>query len=141
MFTGMRRISAATLIAVGLRRFNAGAAIGFQGGETLKHGWAYIVDFWKTYIERSFYIGSFSISLGSIVFGFIIFIATLLVSKWLRSFLQKRLENRPHIDPGLQYTFLRLTHYLIITAGALTAFTVLADCLRICGQVILDVFN
>jgi len=124
VFTGMRDISAAMMIAVGVRRFNAGAALWFQGGEPLKHGWAYIVDFWNTYIDRLFLIGSFSISLASLVFGFIIFLATLLVSKWLRSFLQKRLENRPHIDPGLRYTFLRLTHYLIITAGALTAFTI-----------------
>lgn len=124
MFTGMPDISAAMMIAVGLRRFNAGAVLWFQGGEAFTRGWNYVADFWSTYIERKLIIGSFSISLGSLVFGFLIFIATLIVSKWLRSFLQKRLENRPHIDPGLRYTFLRLTHYLIITAGALTAFTV-----------------
>jgi hypothetical protein len=68
----MPDISAAMMIAVGLRRFNAGAALWFQGGEPLKHGWNYVADFWSRYIERKLIIGSFSISLGSLVFGFLI---------------------------------------------------------------------
>jgi len=100
------------------------ALLGMQDDGAFERGWDYIVGFWNKHIDKPFTIGSFSISIATLFFGLLILLATLLVSKWLRSFLQKRLEKRTHIDPGLQYTFLRLTHYLIITVGALSAFTV-----------------
>jgi small-conductance mechanosensitive channel len=100
------------------------AVAALQGSEAFKRSWAYVVDFWNAYLDRPFKIGSFSISIATLIFGLLIFLAALLVSKWLRAFLQKRFESRPHIDPGLQYTFLRLTHYLITITGALYAFTI-----------------
>ena len=44
-----------------------------------------------------------------------------LVSRYARRFLKKRVLSRVHIDLGLQYTLLRLVHYLIVTLGVLYA--------------------
>ena len=48
----------------------------------------------------------------------IILIATL-VSRYARRILQKRVLPRFHVESGLQYTLLRLVHYLIIAVGVL----------------------
>jgi small-conductance mechanosensitive channel len=38
--------------------------------------------------------------------------------------LQRRIGNRTHLDPGLQYTIARLARYLILTVGTLTALNI-----------------
>lgn len=53
----------------------------------------------------------------------IIFIATL-VSRYTRRFLQKRVLPKFHIEIGLQYTLLRLVHYLIVAIGVLYAMKI-----------------
>ncbi|MFN2454695.1 MAG: mechanosensitive ion channel family protein [Pyrinomonadaceae bacterium] len=106
--------------------FKALASLWLPDGAPFKQGWAYVVDFWKNYIDEPLpvHVGGVSISIFTLALGLLILFAAWLVSKWLRLFLQKRLEKRTHIDPGIQYTLLRLTHYFIITVGVLSAFTV-----------------
>jgi small-conductance mechanosensitive channel len=45
----------------------------------------------------------------------------LIISRTLQSFLQRRLAQRGHIDPGIQYTIFRVAHYLIISIGVIFA--------------------
>lgn len=53
----------------------------------------------------------------------IILIATL-VSRYVRRFLKARILPRFHIESGLQFTLLRLVHYLIIALGFLYAMKI-----------------
>jgi len=77
---------------------------------------------WNDYINRPWVIGNFSISLASLVLGLTILLVALVVSRSVRTFLERRMVRRKHLDPGLQYTILRLVHYLVIAVGVLFAF-------------------
>ncbi|HYE66561.1 MAG TPA: mechanosensitive ion channel domain-containing protein [Pyrinomonadaceae bacterium] len=71
------------------------------------------------YINRKFTIGNISVSVTSLATGIGFFLLALLVSRALQSFLQRRMAERAHIDPGIQYTIFRLAHYVIIALGVL----------------------
>ncbi|MGI8566775.1 MAG: mechanosensitive ion channel family protein [Pyrinomonadaceae bacterium] len=77
---------------------------------------------WKNYINAAWEVGNFRISLASLVLGTLVLLAALVVSRYLQSFLERRLAARAHIDPGIQYTILRLAHYVIVAVGVLVAF-------------------
>jgi len=47
---------------------------------------------------------------------FVIFIAVM-ISRYLRRFLEKRVLVNFHVPSGLQYTLLRIVHYIIVTIG------------------------
>ncbi|MDT4966309.1 MAG: hypothetical protein QOJ64_1046 [Acidobacteriota bacterium] len=75
---------------------------------------------WR-YINYKFTVGNFEISAASIVIGVAVFVAAIVISRSVRSFMERRLASRAHLDPGIQYTVLRLIHYLVITFGVLFA--------------------
>lgn len=75
-----------------------------------------------TWINHPFNVGNFSVSVSSVALGVLTILIAVVVSRTLRSLLQRRLERKPRVDPGLQYTFLRLLHYIIIVVGFLLAF-------------------
>ncbi len=81
---------------------------------------------WR-YINHKFTIGNFEISLASVVIGVAVFIVAVIISRSIRSFMERRMAARANLDPGIQYTVLRLVHYLVITLGILfglkTAFS------------------
>lgn len=83
-------------------------------GEWLKRIWGYI--------NHKFEIGNFNISLTSLIEGLVVLLAAIMISRWLRAFLARRIESRTHLDPGLQYTLLRLIHYAILAIGLLFSF-------------------
>lgn len=85
-----------------------------QGSEDVLHRiWAYI--------NQPFKIGNFEISIASLVIGVAIFALAIIISRMVRSFMERRLAARANLDPGIQYTVLRLIHYLVITLGVLFA--------------------
>src|SRR5258707_10788370 len=71
------------------------------------------------YINYPYRIGNISVSLTSFVTGVAVFLLALAVSRTFRVVIQRRIAKRTHIDPGLQYTIVRLVHYLIITLGVI----------------------
>ncbi|MGI9105240.1 MAG: mechanosensitive ion channel family protein [Pyrinomonadaceae bacterium] len=75
-------------------------------------------------VNREFTIGNFQISLAKLALGAFVLILAVFVSRRLRGFLETRLTTRTHLDPGLQFTLLRLTHYAIVTVGILAAFKI-----------------
>jgi potassium efflux system protein len=80
---------------------------------------------WDEYLNRPLEIGeTLKISVASIVFALVILLVAFLASRWLRSFLQTRLAARTRLDPGVQYTIERLTHYLVVVVGVLAALSV-----------------
>jgi small-conductance mechanosensitive channel len=73
------------------------------------------------YINHEFTIGNFKISLANLVIGIAIFVVAIIISRSVQSFMERRMAARAHLDPGIQYTILRLIHYLVITLGVLFA--------------------
>lgn len=80
----------------------------------LKRAWSYI--------NHEFTFGNFKISLSSIMLGVAALLIAMIISRSLRSFMQRRMEGHKRLDPGLQYTLLRLIHYFVVVIGALVAF-------------------
>ena len=76
---------------------------------------------WEDYINHEFKIGNFEISLASIVIGITVLVAAIIVSRSVRAFMNRRMARHKRLDPGIQYTVLRLIHYIVITLGILFA--------------------
>ena len=66
--------------------------------------------------------GKFEFTAVSLLQGVVVLVAAFVVSRFLRAVISNRLAARAHLDPGLQFTLLRLTHYALVTAGILFAF-------------------
>ncbi|HVG32648.1 MAG TPA: mechanosensitive ion channel domain-containing protein [Pyrinomonadaceae bacterium] len=73
------------------------------------------------YIDYDFKFGKIVLSLSSLVQGLVVLLLAIIISRYLRSFIERRMAGRKHIDPGIQYTVLRLVHYFFITVGLLFA--------------------
>ncbi|HEY0005998.1 MAG TPA: mechanosensitive ion channel domain-containing protein [Pyrinomonadaceae bacterium] len=75
------------------------------------------------YLNKPLTIGdTLKISLASLAIGIGIMLVAIVVSRWMQAFMERRLARHKNLDPGIQYTILRLVHYAIITLGVLLAF-------------------
>ncbi len=80
---------------------------------------------WNDYLNQPLKIGdTLKISVASIIGGVLILLAAWVASRALRKLLEGRLAARTHLDAGLQFTLLRLTHYTILTVGIILAASV-----------------
>jgi small-conductance mechanosensitive channel len=61
------------------------------------------------------------VSVGRVVLGLAIVFLTFTLAGRFSSLLDRRLEKRRHIDPGLRYTIARLVRYLFVLVGLLIA--------------------
>src|SRR5882724_304557 len=77
----------------------------------MKRGWSYV--------NHSFEIGNIHVSLSSLVTGTVVLIVTLFLARTVASMLDRRIEKRAHVDPGLRYTITRLVRYVLVTIGFL----------------------
>ena len=68
--------------------------------------------------------GAFKVSIISIILLVLVICIAALVSRYTRRFLQQRVLPRFHIEAGLQFTLLRLAHYVIIALGVLYALKI-----------------
>jgi len=68
--------------------------------------------------------GKFSFSALTVLLFLFIIVLAVWLSRWLRLLLQDRVLPKLEIDSGLQYTLLRVTHYVIVTLGFLYALKV-----------------
>jgi small-conductance mechanosensitive channel len=85
----------------------------------------WLIRFWNNYLNQKLEIGdTLKISVASLIMGVFILLASWVVSRMLRRLFESRLAARTHLDPGLQFTLLRLTHYVIITFGIILAASV-----------------
>jgi small-conductance mechanosensitive channel len=83
--------------------------------------WRSILDRSWHYLNDPFHIGSFEISVTRLIQGFVIFAVALLLSRTLTKLMQRRIDKKAYLDPGLRYTMGRLLQYLIISLGLLLA--------------------
>ena len=68
--------------------------------------------------------GAFKLSIVSLMLLVLVICIAAVISRYSRGFLQKRILPRFHIETGLQYTLLRLVHYLIVSFGVLYAMKI-----------------
>ena len=79
-----------------------------------------IAQIW-TYLTRQFTFGRITVSVSSVIVGAVVLTVAIFLARWSSFLIEKRLETRRHIDPGLRYTICRLAKYLVITIGTLIA--------------------
>ena len=79
-----------------------------------------IVRVWEL-LTRTVSFGRITVSISSLIIGFVVLVLTFTLSRFLSTFVDRRLEKRSHIDAGLRYTICRLIRYCIITVGVLVA--------------------
>ena len=84
-------------------------------------GWETAQHAWNSYINHKFTFGNFSVSLASLVIGVTILFVTMFIARSFSSLLDRRLEKRAHIDPGLRYTIARLARLIVVAVGLLVA--------------------
>ena len=82
-----------------------------DNGELL--GWV------KTYFLREYTFGRITVSVSSLLIGAIVFTLTVVASRVITKLIERRMQHRRHIDPGLRYTIVRLVRYLVLTLGFL----------------------
>jgi small-conductance mechanosensitive channel len=76
------------------------------------------------YLNQPYQIGSLVIRITSLIEGVIIIAGVILLSRMLSRLLQKRIEKKAYLDPGLRYTLGRMMQYIIVTLGGLAALKV-----------------
>ena len=81
----------------------------------------WLLRIWYDYINRGIPVGNFTISVASIALGLLVLVAAFALSRTVRGFAERRMARRAHIDPGLQYTILRLIHYCVVVVGVVVS--------------------
>ena len=83
-------------------------------------GWAIITRIWNFLIHK-FTFGQITVSVSSLFIGTLVLVLAIGLSRSASGFIERRIANRRHIDPGLRYTIARLTRYAVLTLGILLA--------------------
>jgi small-conductance mechanosensitive channel len=78
----------------------------------------------RHYINFKWELGNFVFSIATLVFGLFVILGAFGVSRYLRAFIEQRMARHKRLDPGVQFTILRLVHYSIITIGILMSLRV-----------------
>lgn len=78
----------------------------------------------RDYFNFPWKLGNFIFSISSLALGLGIFLLSFLVSRYARGFLERRMQAHPHLDPGVQYTILRLVNYIVVIVGVVTGLRI-----------------
>jgi small-conductance mechanosensitive channel len=76
------------------------------------------------YLKYEFEIQTFKFSALSLILLILILLLAVLLSRYARRLLQRRVLPRLYIDAGVQYALLRIAHYIIISLSVLFALKV-----------------
>ena len=76
------------------------------------------------YVNHTWTVGNFPFSIATLALGLFVLVFAVAVSRYLRGFIERRMAHHKHLDPGVQFTILRLVHYFVITVGVLVALRV-----------------
>lgn len=84
-----------------------------NGGSVLRRVWYYL--------NTPVMVGSIPVSVTRLVLGIGVFVFTLIAARSFSALLERRIEHRTHLDPGIRYTIARLAKYGLLTVGSLIA--------------------
>lgn len=99
----------------------------WQGGENLLQRLWRLSEPLRFYVNYTWKVGNFPFSIASLTLGLVIVLAAVFVSRYLRGFVERRMSRHKHLDPGVQFTILRLVHYLIMVVGIFTALRIAVE--------------
>jgi len=77
----------------------------------------------RHYVNFRWRIGNFVFSAATLAIGLAVLFVAIVFSRYLRAFIEARLTAH-HVDPGLQYTVLRLVHYFLLLVGLVAALRI-----------------
>ncbi|HEX8686761.1 MAG TPA: mechanosensitive ion channel domain-containing protein [Pyrinomonadaceae bacterium] len=100
------------------------AALLWQEGETaLGRLWRLSepVRYWINYQWK---VGNFPFSIATLTLGLVVLLLAAVFSRYLRRFIERRMAHHKHLDPGVQFTILRLVHYFVIAVGVIVALRI-----------------
>ncbi len=78
----------------------------------------------RHYINFKWELGNFVFSIATLTLGLLVLFAAFVFSRYLRRFVEARMAHHKHLDPGVQFTILRLVHYFIMAVGAIVALRI-----------------
>jgi len=104
----------------------AGFALLWQDENALQRLWR-MTEPLRYYVNYTWKVGNFPFSIASLVLGLFVLLLAAVVSRYLRAFIERRMERHKHLDPGVQFTILRLVHYVIMIVGVFTALRIAVE--------------
>jgi potassium efflux system protein len=100
------------------------AAALWQGDENaLQRLWRLVAPL-RGYLNYKWEVGNFPFSIATLVLGLVVLLIAVFVSRYLRRFIESRMARHKHLDPGVQFTILRLVHYFVISIGVVLALRI-----------------
>src|SRR5215207_11515397 len=95
----------------------------WQGENVLQRLWRLSepVRYWINY---KWAVGDFPFSVATLTLGLLAIICAVVFSRYLRRFIERRMAHHKHLDPGVQFTILRLVHYFVIAVGIVIALRI-----------------
>ncbi|HEX7314218.1 MAG TPA: mechanosensitive ion channel domain-containing protein [Pyrinomonadaceae bacterium] len=77
-----------------------------------------------SYVNHTWTVGNFPFSIATLTLGLLAMVFAVLFSRYLRGFIERRMASHKHLDPGVQFTILRLVHYFVVAVGAIVALRI-----------------
>ncbi|MDT5270166.1 MAG: hypothetical protein QOH49_2352 [Acidobacteriota bacterium] len=102
------------------------AALGlwlWQGENVLQRLW-HLSEPLRYWINYTWKVGNFPFSVATLTLALLVLLAAVVVSRYLRRFIERRMAHHKHLDPGVQFTILRLVHYVVIAVGLIVALRI-----------------
>lgn len=81
----------------------------------------------RYYVNYTWKVGNFPFSIATLTLGLAVLLVAVLVSRYLRRFVEGRMAHHKHLDPGVQFTILRLVHYVVIAIGLIVALRIAVE--------------
>src|ERR1044072_2663563 len=78
----------------------------------------------RDYFNFNWKLGNFVFSISTLLIGALVLVMAFVISRYLRAFIEGRMARHKYIDPGVQFTVLRLVHYVVVTIGFVIALKV-----------------
>jgi small-conductance mechanosensitive channel len=95
----------------------------WQGENVLQRLWR-LSEPLRYYINYTWKVGNFPFSIATLTLGVMVLVFAAVVSRYLRRFIERRMAHHKHLDPGVQFTILRLVHYFVIAVGIIVALRI-----------------
>jgi small-conductance mechanosensitive channel len=94
-----------------------------QGENVLQRLWR-LTEPLRGYLNFKWELGTLVFSTTTLLLGLAVLLVAVVVSRYARRFIERRMSSHKHLDPGVQFTILRLVHYFVIAVGAVVALRV-----------------